>query len=246
MPDRYEFDRTRVEFDQDRAGASVLAREMTVLSSRTAPEPSPASTLAPVSDTMTVTDSQQTNDAVDLAQSLLEVSLADESKQERRRRERLGRLLADHNGRELILSLTDEVLRLDNPAVAAKRFAELVREYPTREMGPIDGLMLRAGAFVAPRLSGIVMPLVVRRIRSETSGIVLRTDEPAFGRHLARRSDDGVRLNVNPLGEAILSDAEADERLATVLAKVDRTDVDYVSVKVSAVVANLDAVSYTI
>ncbi|MFT5026069.1 MAG: hypothetical protein ACI9CV_000826, partial [Ilumatobacter sp.] len=31
---------------------------------------------------MTVTDSQQTNDAVDLAQSLLEVSLADESKQE--------------------------------------------------------------------------------------------------------------------------------------------------------------------
>jgi RHH-type proline utilization regulon transcriptional repressor/proline dehydrogenase/delta 1-pyrroline-5-carboxylate dehydrogenase len=59
-------------------------------------------------------EDQQTMSAIDLARSLLVVSLADESKQERRRRERLGRLLADHNGRELILSLTDEVLRLDN------------------------------------------------------------------------------------------------------------------------------------
>jgi len=189
-------------------------------------------------------EDQQTMSAIDLARSLLVVSLADESKQERRRRERLGRLLADHNGRELILSLTDEVLRLDNPAVAAKRFAELVREFPTREMGPIDGLMLRVGAFVAPRLSAVVMPLVVRRIRSETSGIVLRTDEPIFSRHLARRAGEGVRLNVNPLGEAILSDAEADERLATVLAKVARADVDYVSVKVSAIVANLDVLAF--
>ncbi|MFT4616347.1 MAG: RHH-type proline utilization regulon transcriptional repressor/proline dehydrogenase, partial [Halioglobus sp.] len=240
MPDRYEFDFPTVEFDQDRVADSVLSGEMTDLSSRTAPDSVPASTPAAVM----AAEDQQTMSAIDLARSLLVVSLADESKQERRRRERLGRLLADHNGRELILSLTDEVLRLDNPAVAAKRFAELVREFPTREMGPIDGLMLRVGAFVAPRLSAVVMPLVVRRIRSETSGIVLRTDEPIFSRHLARRAGEGVRLNVNPLGEAILSDAEADERLATVLAKVARADVDYVSVKVSAIVANLDVLAF--
>ena len=240
MPDRYEFDFPTVEFDQDRVADSVLSGEMTDLSSRTAPDSVPASTPAAAM----AAEDQQTMSAIDLARSLLVVSLADESKQERRRRERLGRLLADHNGRELILSLTDEVLRLDNPAVAAKRFAELVREFPTREMGPIDGLMLRVGAFVAPRLSAVVMPLVVRRIRSETSGIVLRTDEPIFSRHLARRAGEGVRLNVNPLGEAILSDAEADERLATVLAKVARADVDYVSVKVSAIVANLDVLAF--
>ena len=240
MPDRYEFDFPTVEFDQDRVADSVLSGEMTDLSSRTAPDSVPASTPAAAM----AAEDQQTMSAIDLARSLLVVSLADESKQERRRRERLGRLLANHNGRELILSLTDEVLRLDNPAVAAKRFAELVREFPTREMGPIDGLMLRVGAFVAPRLSAVVMPLVVRRIRSETSGIVLRTDEPIFSRHLARRAGEGVRLNVNPLGEAILSDAEADERLATVLAKVARADVDYVSVKVSAIVANLDVLAF--
>ena len=53
-----------------------------------------------------------------------------------------------------------------------------------------------------------------------------------------------MRINVNPLGEAILSDAEADERMRAVLDRVERTDVDYVSVKVSAIVANLDALAF--
>jgi RHH-type proline utilization regulon transcriptional repressor/proline dehydrogenase/delta 1-pyrroline-5-carboxylate dehydrogenase len=61
---------------------------------------------------------------------------------------------------------------------------------------------------------------------------------------VATRSEGGVKINVNPLGEAILSDAEADERMTAVIGRVDRGDVDYVSVKVSAVVANLDAMAF--
>ena len=96
-------------------------------------------------------DAELADDAVALATRLLELSLADESRTERRRRDRLGRLLADAEGRALILALTDEVLRLDDPEVAARRFAELVRSHPTTAMGTIDSLMLRAGAAVAPR-----------------------------------------------------------------------------------------------
>ena len=189
-------------------------------------------------------DRTEVDAAVAIAKELLAASLADESPAERRRRARLGRLLADEHGRELILSLTDEVLRLDDPAVAARRFAELVRSHPTKAMGAIDTVMLRVGALVAPRLSRVVMPLVVRRVKSETHGIVLPADDPRFGKHLSGRAEDGVKLNINPLGEAILSDAEADARLATVLAKIERSDVNYVSVKISSIVANLDVLAY--
>ena len=182
--------------------------------------------------------------AVAIARELLAASLADESSRERRRRARLGRLLADDQGRELILSLTDEVLRLNDPAVAARRFAELVTSHRTTAMGTIDTAMLRAGARVAPLFPRLVMPLVVRRVKSETDGIVLPSEDPRFGKHLRRRADDGVKLNINPLGEAILSDAEADARLAAVVAKIERSDVDYVSVKISSIVANLDVLAY--
>lgn len=189
-------------------------------------------------------DDDLVDDAVDLARRLLTESLGDESRSEARRRERLGALLADERGRQLIFALTDQVLRIDDPALAARRFADVVGRHPTTAVGRIDALLLRAGAAIAPHAPRLVMPLVVKRIKSETHGIVIPADDPAFGAHLDRRAEDGVGINVNPLGEAILSDAEADERFESVLGRIGRDDVDYVSVKVSAIVANLDAMAF--
>lgn len=198
--------------------------------------------MAPPDDV--IIDDDLVDTAVDLARDLLVASLADESSGERRRRHRLGRLLADENGRELILALTDEVLRMSDDAAAAQRFAECVGSLPTKAIGRVDRLFLRLGGVIGRRLPAVVMPLVRRRIRRETRGIVLPADDPAFARHLAQRARDGFDLNVNPLGEAILSDDEADIRLATVLEMIDRDDVDYVSVKISAIVANLDVLAF--
>ncbi|MEP4594306.1 MAG: bifunctional proline dehydrogenase/L-glutamate gamma-semialdehyde dehydrogenase, partial [Ilumatobacter sp.] len=190
------------------------------------------------------TDAALADAAVELARRLLSTSLQDESRREVRRRERLGALLADERGRQMIFAMTDQVLRIDDPALAADRFADVVRRHHTTAVGRIDALLLRAGAMVAPRLPRIVMPLVVKRIKAETHGIVIPADDPDFATHLERRARDGVKINVNPLGEAILSDAEADERFVSVLDRIGRDDVDYVSVKVSAIVANLDAMAF--
>src|SRR5699024_12111951 len=47
----------------------------------------------------------------------------------------------------------------------------------------------------------------------------------------------GIDLNINLLGEAILGNQEANNRLAATRALIERDDVDYVSIKVSATVA---------
>ena len=189
-------------------------------------------------------DADLASEAVELARRLLAESLASATRSEGRRQRRLGRLLDDEAARQLVFGLTDEVLRFDDPALAARRFVALVGEHPTTAMGALDRAMLRIGAVVAPLVPRLVMPLVTRRIKAETTGIVLSADDPFFARHVAARRAEGVRLNVNLLGEAILSDAEADERLRLVCERIDRADVDYVSVKISAVVANLDALAF--
>jgi RHH-type transcriptional regulator, proline utilization regulon repressor / proline dehydrogenase / delta 1-pyrroline-5-carboxylate dehydrogenase len=190
------------------------------------------------------TDAALVEQAVSLARRMLADSLADATRSERRRQHRLGRLLADPQGRELLFALTDEVVRIEAPGRAARRFAAVVREHAGAGLGAGDRLLLRCGALIAPLLPAIVMPLVVRRIRRETRGIVLPAEDPGFARHLHERAADAVRINVNPLGESILSDAEADQRLRQIEQCIDRADVDYVSVKVSAIVANLDALAF--
>ena len=211
---------------------------------RTADEPIALAGVATRAGGDAARDAALADEAVALARRLLTAGEAQLTRPERRQRDRLGRLIADPGGRELLFALTDQVLRIDDHARAARRFAAIVRRHPSDALGRIDRALLHAGAVAAARLPGVVMPLVERRIIAETRGVVLPAHDPAFARHVAQRAEQGVRLNVNPLGEAILSDAEADARLGMILARIRRPDVDYVSLKISAVVANLDPFAF--
>ncbi len=180
-----------------------------------------------------------------LAERLLAESQAIATRREAAQLGRLGRLINDARGRELVQMLTDDVLRIHEPRRAARRFRDVVRTIGVpSSLGALDAIMLRAGAALAPAVPGVLMPLVARRIRNETRGVVLSSQDPAFADHVRLRGGQGVRLNVNVLGEAILSDAEAAKRLAAVQARLARPDVDYVSVKISALCANLDPLAF--
>ncbi len=192
-----------------------------------------------------VSESILVDRAVALAERLLAESHRISTRAEQRQLRRLGRLINDERGRELVQMLTDEVLRIHNPARAARRFRDVVRAVGVpSSLGALDAVMLRVGASLAVYAPRLLMPLVARRIRNETRGVVLSSKDPAFADHVKMRAAEHVRLNVNVLGEAILSDAEAAARLTAVRACLARPDVNYVSVKISALCANLDPLAF--
>src|SRR4029453_8275275 len=98
---------------------------------------------------------------------------------------------------------------------------------------------MRLGASAARLAPGAVIPIVRRVLRRMVSHLVVDASDAKLGSALAKlRSDGGgVRLNINLLGEAVLGAAEADRRLEGTRRLLARGDVDYVSVKVSSVVA---------
>ncbi len=183
--------------------------------------------------------------AAELAERLLGASLAGATRAEHAQQGRLAAVVHDQQLRDLTFALTDEVLRFDDDRRAAARFRAIVHEVGVPgALGLLDRLQLRVGAWASRAVPRVVMPLVRRRIVSESNGVVLSADDPAFARHVEARRRAGFLLNVNVLGEAILSDAEADERLRLVRARIARPDVTYVSLKISAVVANLDVLAF--
>ena len=183
--------------------------------------------------------------AVALAERLLVESRNIATRSERRQLARLGRLIDDERGRDLVQMLTDDVLRIHDPVRAARRFRDVVIAVGVPpSLGAIDALLLRMGAAVATIAPRLLMPLVVRRIRAETRGVVLSSNDPQFADHVKLRVSQGVDLNVNVLGEAILSDVGASERLTALRARLARPDVNYVSVKISVLCANLDQLAF--
>ena len=183
--------------------------------------------------------------AVEQARNLLSGSLRGATGRERRQQRRLAAVVEDAALRALTFALTDEVLRFDDDRRAAARFRAIVAEVGVPAgLGPFDRLLLRLGVPTSRLLPRLVMPLVRGRIVRESNGVVLEADDPGFARHVARRTAEGFRLNVNVLGEAILSDAEADDRMRQLRERIARPDVTYVSLKISAVVANLDVLAF--
>ena len=194
-----------------------------------------------------VADGDRVEAAVALAHALVTEAAARERRSGRKakkRRDRMAMLVRDSRAKEFTMTLTDEVTRVSDPRRAAELFAKLAAGGGTEGLPLADRLLLRAGGMFAPRLPRLVMPLVMQRLRRETQGIILAAEDPAFARHIEMRRAAHIRCNVNVLGEAILGEDEARTRLDTIAARLARPDVDYVSVKISAISSEVRALSF--
>jgi RHH-type proline utilization regulon transcriptional repressor/proline dehydrogenase/delta 1-pyrroline-5-carboxylate dehydrogenase len=183
--------------------------------------------------------------AVRLAGDLLDESTRRRPRRERRRMARLARMVGDPAGTAFALAVTDEVLRIRDQRRAAGRLRDLVGDLGVPAFpGPVDRLALRIGAATAPLAPRLVMPVVGARLRREGEGVVIPAEDRPLGRHIASRRRQGIRLNLNVLGEAILGEDEAARRVEAVGDLLRRPDVDYVSVKISSVYSQVSALAF--
>ncbi len=189
-------------------------------------------------------DAALVDEAVALAASLLEAAAKRETRAQRRHRRRLARMLDDEESRRFTLELADEVLRIHDPRRAAARLREVVADGLPPFLGPVDRAMLHAGAFAAGVVPRAVMPLVAARVRRETSAVLLPADEPRLKARVAEHAAENIHMNLNLLGEAILGEDEARRRVDDVISLLGRDHVDYVSVKISAICSQLDALAF--
>jgi RHH-type proline utilization regulon transcriptional repressor/proline dehydrogenase/delta 1-pyrroline-5-carboxylate dehydrogenase len=198
------------------------------------------------------TEGELVSRAQSVAASLLVEAAARRRPAERRQAGRLARLLSDPDGRATILAMTDEVLRIGDPGRAAEVLAQLTRRgsnpvddwRAARYLQPFDRAAFVVGGRLGLWLAPLVVPAVRRRVRREMSGVILPSTPARLARHIRARRGAGIRLNVNVLGEAVLGEAEAERRLGAVLEVLDRPDVDYVSVKISAICSQLDVLAF--
>ncbi|SDQ39537.1 L-proline dehydrogenase [Tsukamurella pulmonis] len=195
------------------------------------------------------TDRAVVDAAVGRARRWLQVSRgprpADVGRREAAATSSLAALLHDPSGVEFTMGFVDQVARPEDDHVAAKALRRLVSPAaggaPGRAfMSPVDAALLRAGTVAAGIAPSIAMPVARLRLRQLVGHLVFDADGDKLQRRLRRAREAGVRLNLNLLGEAVLGQGEADNRLARTHELLSNPSVDYVSIKVSSVVAQLN------
>ncbi|GAB4237554.1 MAG: bifunctional proline dehydrogenase/L-glutamate gamma-semialdehyde dehydrogenase [Chlamydiales bacterium] len=92
-----------------------------------------------------------------------------------------------------------------------------------------------------PQLS---VPLAQHVIKKKTEQFVLPGERGKLYSILQKRRREGVRINLNHLGEAILGEQEADKRLQVYLDDLASPDVEYISVKISSIFSQINLLAW--
>ncbi|MGI6878918.1 bifunctional proline dehydrogenase/L-glutamate gamma-semialdehyde dehydrogenase [Microbacterium sp. gxy059] len=148
----------------------------------------------------------------------------------------LAGVLSDPKGLDFAVGFVDGVVRPEDLKVAARNFQQVSKITPTFLPAPLRAL-IRFGGAMAPAFPWIVVPIARKVLREMVRHLIVDASDAKLGKALAQIGGEGIRLNVNLLGEAILGQREADRRVAGTKRLLERHDVDYVSIKVSSTVA---------
>ncbi|MFS0894304.1 proline dehydrogenase family protein [Microbacterium sp. 179-I 3D3 NHS] len=158
--------------------------------------------------------------------------------------ERLAGVLQDPDGLPFTLGFVDGVMRPESLTAAASqlhRIAPIVPEFLPWYLRSA----VRVGGGVAQVAPAPVVPIARRVLREMVGHLVVDARPAKLGpalERIRRPAAEGAapaRVNLNLLGEAVLGEAEAKRRLDGIHDLIRRPDVDYVSVKVSAVISHI-------
>lgn len=182
--------------------------------------------------------------AVALARALQERAAELQTPAERRQQAELDRMLQTAADKVTLVQLTDQAFRCRAESRTAEHLTHIldVQGVP-RFFSPLDRALLRGFQTFGGWLPGVSVPLVKEHMQHETANVVLPAETELLQEHLGARYLDGVRMNLNFLGESLLGEEEATHRLEKYLAALQLPEVEVLSVKISTLYSQISALA---
>lgn len=178
--------------------------------------------------------------AIHLARELQQRAANLQTTAERRQQAELTRMMEHPGDKATLTQLTDQAFRSRRWDRAADQLIHVldVQGIP-RFFSTVDRTLMRGFQSFGDYLPSVTMPLVKEKMRQETANVVLPAEPALLEDHLQARREQGLRMNVNHLGEALLGEREARRRLDGYLAALQRPEIEVISVKISTIYSQI-------
>ncbi|MDB6033909.1 MAG: putA, partial [Verrucomicrobiales bacterium] len=184
--------------------------------------------------------SERVQKALLIARRLQERATELQTSSERRQQAELDRMLHEPSDKSTLAQITDQAFRARDPQRAVNHLIHIldVQGIP-RFFNPWDRTLLKGFQSFGAYAPGVALPLVKEGMQKETANVILPGEKPMLTHHLRERTREGVRMNVNWLGEAILGEQEAERRLQQYLQALQWPEIEVVSVKISTLYSQI-------
>ncbi len=190
-------------------------------------------------------DTEQAQKAVFLARRLQETAASLQTSVEERQQAELERMVQSPHDKATLTQLTDQAFRSNSPHRAVDQILHIldVQGIP-RFFSGLDRTLLRGFRSFGSYLPGVAAPLVRERMREETANVILPAEKALLVPHLEARRQNGVRMNVNFLGEALLGETEAQRRLDSYVRALQLPELEVISVKISTIYSQISSLAF--
>lgn len=167
------------------------------------------------------------------------------TKEERREQHKYAVMVQRPQDKKFLVKMLDESSQIRDRRKLAARIKKLIDRYGVPEfLNRRDAFLFRMYRAFGHHFDFIAIPIIKKRLRMDTSKVILDEARPRLTDHLATRFKQKIGQNVNLLGEVVLGNGEADHRYHHYLEALEAPDINYISVKISGIYAQTHALNY--
>ena len=192
----------------------------------------------------TITSAQLVEASLELTKLLQQRALELQTPAERRQQAELDRMIQHPQDKATMMQMTDQGFRSNSPDRVVDQMVHIldVQGVP-RFFSTFDRTLLKGFQSFGEYLPGVAVPMVKEKMRKETANVILPAETEMLCYHLRARRNEGLRMNVNFLGEAILGEKESRRRLDNYLAAMQLPEIECVSVKISTLYSQISTIA---
>ncbi|MDR2918718.1 MAG: bifunctional proline dehydrogenase/L-glutamate gamma-semialdehyde dehydrogenase [Tannerella sp.] len=186
-----------------------------------------------------------TNEVIEWAKQFLakagEELTADEVKEQKK----YASLVQTPEYKTFLSRMLDESSQIRDNSKLNKRVRQIIQEYGVPDFfSSSDQFLLKLYMLCGYWFPSIAMPIFKQKLRAETTKIIIAEERPKLTKHLEGRWNSNIGQNVNLLGEVVLGDGEARHRYEHYLEALNEPDINYISIKISGIYAQIHPLSY--
>ena len=164
---------------------------------------------------------------------------------ERREQHKYATMVQRPQDKKFLVKMLDESSQIRDDRKLAKRIKVLIDQYGVPQfLNKRDTFLFKMYQSFGYLFYPIAIPIIKKRLRTDTSRVIIDAARPHLTQHLATRFEQKIGQNVNLLGEVVLGNEEADKRYYSYLEALKEPDINYISVKISGIYAQTHALNY--
>ncbi|MBI9076636.1 MAG: bifunctional proline dehydrogenase/L-glutamate gamma-semialdehyde dehydrogenase [Desulfatibacillum sp.] len=167
------------------------------------------------------------------------------TREEKAIQEQMLKLLTHPVDKVVLTKMIDQCFRSHDNDRVADQVNHILRDFGVPGFfSRVEKLLIQMFLGVGRYLPDVAVPRMVKQMRNSSSRAIIAGEKEPLHKHLEKRKNQGVRMNINHLGEAVLGEEEAHHRLVTYIQDMADPDIEYISVKISTLYSQISSLAF--